>query len=65
MKQEEFPNIDKDIKRADKAVKSGEYKKWMTLESLLAKEGFVVVDKSSKKYEVSNKVRAHSKKRIK
>ena len=61
----EFPDLDKDVKKIDKAVKGGEHKKWMTLEDLLAKEGFVVADKSSKKYEASNKVRASSKKRTK
>ena len=60
----EFPTLDKDIKKIDQAVKSGEYKKWTTLEDLLAKEGFVVADKSSKKYGVSNKIFARRQKKI-
>ena len=47
-----FPNLDRDVAETDAAVKSGEYKKWSTLEDLLAKEGFFVADKSTKKYGV-------------
>lgn len=54
----EFPNLDKDVKDVDAAVKSGEYKKWITLEELLAKEGFVVADKKDKKYGISFKDKA-------
>lgn len=61
----EFPDLKKDMKRIDKAVETGEYKKWTTLEDLLAKEGFILHDKSSKKYEVSNLDRAKSRKRSK
>ena len=60
----EFPNLRKDIEETDKAVKSGEYKKWITLDDLLAKEGFLVADKSSKKYGVSSKYQAKRGKRV-
>ena len=46
----EFPNLDRDVKETEEAVKTGEYKNWATLEELLAKEGFVVADKPAKKY---------------
>lgn len=52
---EEFPNLKKDIEETDRAFKSGEYKNWITLEDLLTREGFVLADKSAKKYGVSNK----------
>lgn len=61
----EFPDLDKDIKETNKAVKTGEYKNWTTLEQLLAKEGFQVADKSLKKYEVSTKIKTKSRKRTK
>lgn len=61
----EFPNLKKEIKETNKAIKSGEYKKWTTLEEILAKEGFVFADKSSKKYGVSAKVKTKSRKRVK
>ena len=51
----EFPDLKKDIEEAHKAVETGEYKNWVTLDQLLAKEGFLIADKSSKKYGVSNK----------
>ncbi len=61
----EFPDLDKDIKEAERAFKSGEYKSWTTLEDLLAKEGFVLADKSSKKYGISSKHQAKRGKRTK
>ncbi len=61
----EFPNLRKDIEETEKAFKSGEYKKWITLDNLLAKEGFLVADKSSKKYAVSSKHQAKRGKRVK
>ena len=51
----EFPNLDKDVKEVDEAVKSGKYKDWTTLEELLAKEGFVVSEKPVKKYGIPAK----------
>jgi len=61
----EFPDLDRDIKETDKAIKSGEYKNWTTLEQLLAKEGFQIADKSLKKYEVSTKSKTKGRKRTK
>jgi len=61
----EFPNLDKDVKETDEAVKSGEYKNWTSLEALLAKEGFVIADKSSKKYGIPAKAQAKRGKGIK
>ena len=55
---EESPDLKKDIEEADRAIRSGEYKNWITLEELLAKEGFQVADKSHKKYGVSGKNKA-------
>lgn len=61
----DFPDLDKDIKETNKAIKSGAYKNWTTLEDLLAKEGFIVADKSSKKYGVSIKNQAKRGKKVK
>lgn len=41
----EFPNLDKDIAEAEKEYRNGDY---ITLEELLAKEGFVVAEKNNK-----------------
>lgn len=54
----DFPDLKKDVAEAERAFKSGEYKNWTTLEDLLAREGFVVMDKTLKKYGVSTKNQA-------
>lgn len=40
-----FPNLEKDIKKAEKEYKRGDYS---TLEDILAKEGFILADKLKK-----------------
>jgi len=54
----EIPDLKKDIEETEKAIKTGEYKNWITLEELLGKEGFILHDKASKKYEVSSSGKA-------
>ena len=51
------PKLMKNIKEAEKDIKSGAYKNYPTLEEVLAEEGFVFADKSKNKY-----VSSHSKK---
>ena len=46
----EFPDLKKEITEAEQEFAQGKY---TTLEELLAKEGFVVADKSKHKYAVS------------
>ena len=58
----EFPNLDKDIKRAEEEYKKGEY---VTLEELLEKEGYILRDKTKKKYGVSSRHPKRSSKRLK
>jgi len=58
----EFPNLKKDMEEAEKAVKTGEYKSWTTLEDLLGREAFVFHDKSADKYEASGNVKTKSRK---
>lgn len=58
-----FPDLDKDIAETEKALKTGEYKKWPTLDSLKRDWGFAVADKSSKKYGVSSRNKTKSKKK--
>ena len=41
----EFPDLEKDIKKAEREYKRGNY---LTLEDVLLREGFVLADKSSK-----------------
>ena len=45
----DFPDLEKEIKEAEKEYKKGDF---ITLEELLVKEGFVLADKSKKKYAV-------------
>jgi hypothetical protein len=52
---QDFPDLKKDIEETDRAVKSGEYKNWISLDQMLMKEGFVLADKSNKKYGVPTK----------
>ena len=59
----EFPDIEKDIKAADRAIKTGEYKKWDTLDDVMAKYGYVLADKGKNKYEVGTKNRKKGAKR--
>lgn len=47
-----FPNLGEDIKEAEESYSTGEYKKWTTLDELLAKEGYVLKEKAKKGYEV-------------
>lgn len=52
----DFPDIEKDIKETDRAVKSGEYRKWSSLDDIMAKYGYVLADKGKVKYGVGNKI---------
>ena len=52
----EFPNLSKDIAAARRDYKAGDY---ITLRELLANEGFVLADKSRKKYAIRS---SHTKK---
>ena len=61
----ECPDLKKDIKETKKALETGEYKNWSTLEDLLAKEGFIVAEKPPQKYDVSTKAKAQRRKKIK
>jgi len=58
----EFPDLKKNMEETEKAIKTGEYKNWTTLEDLLGREGFVFHDKSSNKYEVSSSGKTKSRK---
>jgi len=58
----DFPDLEKDIKELNRDIKSGAYKKYTSLEDILAKEGFLIADKSAKRYEVSRKIKTKSRK---
>jgi len=49
----ELPDLKKEIKETEKAIEKDTYKKWTTLEQILAKQGFVLMDQSKKRYAVS------------
>ena len=60
----EFPDLDKDVKKVDRAVKAGKYKKWETLDDIMAEYGYIVADKCKAiKYDVGSKNRKRSAKR--
>lgn len=56
----EFPNLKKDIDEARKDYKKGNY---ITLDELLAKEGYILADKGKTKYGVQNRYSKKSPKR--
>lgn len=60
-----FPDLDKDIAEVKKAMKTGEYKKWPTLDNLKKDWGFTVAEKSKKKYGIrsANKTKGKKKSR--
>jgi prevent-host-death family protein len=59
----EFPDLEKDVRKADRAIKTGEYKKWASLDDIMAKYGYVLADKGKNKYGVGNKIRKKGAKR--
>ena len=61
----DFPDLEKDIKEVERDIKSGAYKKYPTLEEVMGEHGFVLADKSKRKYAISNRVQAKRKKRAK
>lgn len=63
--ENDFPNLKKDIEKADRDIKTGAYKKYTLLEDVLAKEGYILADKAKKLYGIQSKVRKKSGKRIK
>jgi len=54
----EFPNLERDIKKAERDYKKGNY---ITLEEILAEEGFILADKAKSKH-VSDRSIKRSKK---
>lgn len=49
---EDFPDLRKDVQEAERDFARGEY---VTLEEILAKEGYVVADKGKQRYDVSRR----------
>jgi len=58
----DFPDLSREAKEIDRAVKTGEYKKWATLEDVMAKYGYVA-DKGKNTYGLGSKIRKKSAKR--
>ena len=59
----DFPDLEKDVREVDRAVKSGAYKKWASLEDVMAKYGYILADRERNKYGVGNKIREKGGKR--
>jgi len=60
---QEMPDLSKDIKKFEKEHTKGEYKDWITLEELLAKEGFLIADKAKNRYGIPVKNQTAGRKR--
>lgn len=58
-----FPDLDKDIAETEKAVRTGEYKKWSTLKDLKKDWGFAVAEKPKKKYGIRSTNKTKGKKK--
>lgn len=58
----DFPDLDKDVKEAEREYKEGKY---ITLEELLEKEGYILANKGKKKYAVSRRSTRKSTKKAK
>jgi len=61
----DFPDLKKDIKEADRAVKNGAYKNFAGLDDIMAKYGYAAADKGKNNYGVENKIPEKSRKRAK
>jgi len=61
----DFPDLKKDVDAVNRAVKTGAYKKWATLDDILAKYGYVLADKGKNKYGVEVKIRKKRAKGVK
>jgi len=59
----EFPDLKKDMEQVEKDIKSGDYKKYPTLEEVMMEHGYILADKGKRKYDVDNKIRKKSQKR--
>lgn len=57
-----FPDLEKEFAETDEAIRTGEYKKWTSLDNLLAEKGYILKDKLKKKYEVRRQAQAKSRK---
>lgn len=60
---EHEPGLLEELKEVERDIKSGAYKGYPNLEEVLAKQGFVVADKSRKTYEVPRQAKAKSRKK--
>ncbi len=58
----DFPDLKKDIRQAKRDYENGDY---ITLNNLLAKEGYILKDKAKEKYEISRSRARKSSKRNK
>ncbi len=60
---QQFPNLDKDIAEADRAIRTGQYKRYPTLDDLKKDWGFKVAEKVNKKDAISIVSKTKSKKK--
>lgn len=57
-----FPDLDKEIAETDEAVRTGVYKKWASLEDMVARRTLAVAEKPKKKYGIRTKNKTKSRK---
>ena len=60
-----FPDLDKEIAEVEEAFRTGEHKKWPTLDDLKRDWGFAVAEKPNKKYGVHTRNKKKGKKKSK
>ena len=58
----EFPDLDTDVREVEKAVKTGTWEKWPTLDEVKREWGVGQTVKSGKKHEIRARLKAKSKK---
>lgn len=51
----DFPDLDKEVAETDAAVRTGAYKKWVTLEDMLDRRSIVVAEKPKRNYGIHSK----------
>lgn len=59
----ELPDLKKDVARVERDIRSGAYKKYATLEEVMARHGFVAAGKQNVPYAVGGKTRKKSRER--
>ncbi|MDO8492980.1 MAG: type II toxin-antitoxin system Phd/YefM family antitoxin [bacterium] len=57
-----FPDLEKEVTETDEAVRSGDYKNWVSLEEMIAKRPRSLAEKPKRKYGIHTKDQTKSRK---